>query len=149
MENISHQGFGEWVCKNVSGLYLPHLHNIFGNMLPKEIEEKGHIFLVHIATRISRVKHHTHVVHKYKCRFGYLDNYWSKVVPYHNILLDSLLQRCELRTKCWGLHHVLVFWWPCCGCLYYHWKKTSDWSISDLVVPMVSIQKHMNVQLIN
>ena len=35
MEIISRQDFGEWVCKIVAGLYLPHLHNIVVNILPK------------------------------------------------------------------------------------------------------------------
>ena len=46
MEIIAHQGFGEWVCKIVAGVYLPHLHNVVGNMLPKEMVAKRHGFLV-------------------------------------------------------------------------------------------------------
>ena len=46
MEIITHQGFGEWVWKSVADAYLPHLHNILGNMLPKKMLAKLHRFFV-------------------------------------------------------------------------------------------------------
>ena len=63
-EIISHKVFGEWVCKIVAGVYLPHLHNIVGKMLPNKMVAKLHGFLVQGAARIRRVEHHIHVVHK-------------------------------------------------------------------------------------
>ena len=100
MEIVANQGFGEWVCKIVAGVYLPHLHKIVGNMLPNKMVYKRHGLLVQGATRISSVQHHTNVVHKYRCSFRYLNPHKSKVVPDHNTLLNSLLQRCKLGTKC-------------------------------------------------
>ena len=73
MEIFSHQGFGEWLCKIVAGVYITHLQNIVGNMLPKKMAAKRNSFLIQVATRIFRIQHHTHVVHKYRCGFGYLD----------------------------------------------------------------------------
>ena len=114
MEIIAHQGFGEWVFKIVAGVYLPHLHDIYGNMIPNKMVAKRHGFIVHGDTRIFRIQHHTHIVHKYRCGFLYLDPHQSKVVPEHNIILYIILQCFELGSKCWGLHHGLEFWWPCC-----------------------------------
>ena len=73
MDIISHQGFGEWVCKIVAGVYIPHFHKKIGNMLSNKMVAKRHGFLVQGATRIRRVQHHTHVVHKYRLRFGCID----------------------------------------------------------------------------
>ena len=36
MEIIADQVFNEWVYKTIFGVYLPHLLNIIGNMLPKK-----------------------------------------------------------------------------------------------------------------
>ena len=69
-EIIDHQGFDEWVWFIFAGLYLPHLQNIVGNMLPTKTVDKRHGFIVHGATRICCVQHQTHVVHKYRYRFG-------------------------------------------------------------------------------
>ena len=146
MEIIAHQGFGEWVYNIVAGVYLPHLHNIFGNMLLKKMVAKCHNFLVQGDARIFCVQHNTNVVHKYRCGFGYLDPHWSKVVPEHNRLLKILLKRCEIGSKCWGLHHGMKFWWPCCGGWYHHLKQPGDRSTSYLVFPMVRIHKQMDVQ---
>ena len=33
-EIISHQDFGEWVCKNFAIVSFPHLQNIISTMLP-------------------------------------------------------------------------------------------------------------------
>ena len=46
MEIIFHQDFGEWVCKIVTRVNLPYLHNIISNMLPNEMVAKHHGFLV-------------------------------------------------------------------------------------------------------
>ena len=100
MEIIDHQGFGECVLKSFSGVYLPHLHNIVVNMLPNKMVANRHCFIDQDSNRISRVQHHTHVVHKYMCRFGYLITHLFKMVLDHNRLIDSLLWRCELGTKC-------------------------------------------------
>ena len=148
MENISHQGFDEWFWKIVDRVYLPHLHNIVGNMLPNKMVDKRHGSLVHGDTKIRHVQHHTHVVHKYRCGFGYLDPHWYKVVPEHNILLEIILQCCEIGSKWWYLYHSTEFWWPCCGSLSYQWKLTCDQNTSNLVVTMSSIHKHINIQLI-
>ena len=64
MEIVANQGFGEWVCKIVAGVYLPHLHKIVGNMLPNKMSSKRHGFLVQGDTRIICVQHHIDVVHK-------------------------------------------------------------------------------------
>ena len=73
MEIIAHQGFGEWVCTFFAGVCIPRLLNIDGNILTNKMVAKHHCFLVQGATRICRVQHHTHVVHNYRCRFGYID----------------------------------------------------------------------------
>ena len=64
MEIIARQWFGEWVYKICSGVYLPHLHNVFGNMLPDKMIGKRHSFVVQDATSIFCVQHHIHVFHK-------------------------------------------------------------------------------------
>ena len=75
IEIIAHQGFDECLYIIASGVYLHHLHNIVSNILPNKMVGKSHSFIVQGATGISRVQHHTHVVHKYRCRFGYPDNH--------------------------------------------------------------------------
>ena len=99
MEIIAHQGLDECFCKTFAGVYLPHLHNIVGDILSKTMVPKRHCFLVQITTGIIHIQHHTRGVHKYRCGFGYLDTHLYKVVPEHNRLLDSLLQCCELGSK--------------------------------------------------
>ena len=148
MKIMDHQGFGEWVLIFFDGVYLPHLHKTFNNVLSKKMVAKCHGFIVQGATRISRAKRHTNVVHKYRYRFGYLDPHWYKVVSEHNIPLERLLQRCALITKCWCLHGGLEFLWRCCGFWSHHWKQPGGQSPSDLVVPMVGIHKHINFQFI-
>ena len=146
--NHCHQGFGEWVWKIVVSVYLTHPQNIFGKIIPTIMVAMIRGIIFQGATRIHSVQKNTHVVHKLRCRFGYLDTHLSKVVPEHNRILDRFIQHYELSTKCWGLHHGMEFWWPCCGCWSYNWKNPGDWSTSDLVVPMIRIHKHMNVQFI-
>ena len=91
------------------GVDLPHIHNIVSNIIPKKMVAKCYSFLVQGATRISRFQHHTHVFHKYGCRFGYLDTHLSKVVSEHNWPLNILIYWCEIGTNCLGLHWGLVF----------------------------------------
>ena len=140
--------FGEWFWKIVDGVYPHHLHKIVRNMTPKKTASKCHGFLVQGATSIRHVQHHTRVAQKYRCMFGYLDSHWYKVLSKYNRLLYGLFQRCEISTKCWSLHRGLEFLWPCSGCWYHYWKKLSDKSPSDLVVPMVGIHKYMDLQFI-
>ena len=147
-EIITYQGFGEWVCKIIFGVYLPHPQNIVGNMLTGKMLANHHGFLVQCATRISWIQHHTHVVQKHRCRFRELDTHWSKVILDNNIILNSLLQRYELGTKCWGLHRGLGFQWPCSGCYSHHQRKKSYRSTSDLVVYTVGNHTHTEVHLI-
>ena len=71
MKIIARQVFCECVCKIVSGVYLPHLHKIVGNMLPNKMVDKRHNFPDQGANMICRIQHHTHIVYKYRCRFGY------------------------------------------------------------------------------
>ena len=67
MEIISRQGFGEWFCKIVAGVYLSYVYKIVRNMYPNKTVDKRKSFIVQGATRIRRVQHHTHVFHKYRC----------------------------------------------------------------------------------
>ena len=119
-----------------------------GNILSKKMVSKLYDFIFKGDTRIVLVQQHTHVFHNYMCRFLYLDTHWSKVVLEHNRLPGSLFKRCKLGTKCWGLHHVLAFLWPWCGCLSYHLRQPGNWYTSDLVVTMVGIHKYIDVQFI-
>ena len=148
MEIIAHQGFGEWVWKVVSCLYLLHFHNIVGKIPHNKMVAKSHSFLVQVSAKSIHVQHHTHVYQKYRCSLVYLDLHWSKVVFEHNRLLGIFLQWCELGPKCWVLHRCMVFLWPCWGCWSYYRKQSGDQSPSDLVVPMVLIHKHLNFQFI-
>ena len=100
MEIFSYQGFVEWFLKIIFGAYLPHLHNIVGNILPNKMVSKRHNFLVQDATMVSLIQHQTNFVPKYMCRFIDIDTYSYKVILEHNRLLDSLLQRCEIGTEC-------------------------------------------------
>ena len=45
MEIISHQRFGEWVCKSFAGVYLPHLHKCFDKIIPNKMVAQRHVFL--------------------------------------------------------------------------------------------------------
>ena len=36
-KRIAYHEFGECICKIVFGVYLPHLHNIVRNMIPKKM----------------------------------------------------------------------------------------------------------------
>ena len=132
----------------MSGVYLTCLHNIVRNILPNKILAKRHGFLVQVATSISHVQHHTHVVHKYRCRFRDHDHHLSKVLSDHSRLLRILFRHCELSTKFLGLHRGLEFWLTCCWCWYHHCKQPGYQYPSDLVVPMVVIHKHIIVQFI-
>ena len=68
MDISSHQGFGEWVCKIVADVYLPHLHKIVNIMLPLKMVAKCHGFIVLGATRVIHIQHHIYVLEKYRFR---------------------------------------------------------------------------------
>ena len=124
------------------------LHNIVNNVIPKNIVDKRHGFLVLVDTSISRVQHQTHVVHNYRCRFRDIDPHLYKLLSVNDRFLSSLLRSCELSTKCWGLHRGLEFLCPFYRWWSHHWKQSGDQYPSDLDVSMVRIQKHMNIQFI-
>ena len=128
------------VLKTFFGVYLPHLQNVVGDMLLNKMVDNHQPW-------VSCVQHHTSVVHKYRSRFVDLDSHWYKLISNHNRLLGSLLQRCELITKCLGLHFVMVFWWLCSGCWYHHLKQPSDRYSSELFISVVGSYKHMDYQL--
>ena len=84
-----------------------HLHNIVNNMLHIKRVAKRHSYLVQGVICIIHVKHHTHVVHKYRCSFRDLDYYWSKVASDHNRIINSFLNRCEIGIKMFGVCTVV------------------------------------------
>ena len=55
----------------------------FWKQYPLKMLAKRHTFLVQGATRVSLVQHHTHVVPKYRFRFGDLHSHLSKVIWDH------------------------------------------------------------------
>ena len=132
----------------LSLVYLPRLHNIFGNMLPKKMLAKRHGFIIQVPTMVISFQHHTHIVHRYRCRLGYIYPHYYKTISDHKRLLVRLLQSCELGKECWGLHCGLDFIRPCCQCWYHKQKQPSDRSPIDLVVSMTGIYKHTDVKLI-
>ena len=62
MKIISHQRFGECVCKIFAGVFLTHLQISIVNMISNKMLAKRRGFLVQGAIMICRIQPHTHVV---------------------------------------------------------------------------------------
>ena len=91
------------------GIYLPHLHNSVSYMITNKMVSNRHVFIDQGDTRVSHVQHHNNVVQIYGCRFRDIDPHLSKVILENNRLLGSLLQNCEISTKCLVLHRGMSF----------------------------------------